>query len=124
MKQYRWYAAVIVITFSVIGARGVWAQYYKNQTQEAQDKKPSRDKKTETKAQAERVHNKICPVDFKRLYTTRKEEPEKLISYTHEGKTYDFDSQACVGIFKQDPEKYLEAWEKKERFIRINVIND
>ena len=30
----------------------------------------------------------------------------------------------CIEKFKKDPENYLLSWEKKERFRRINIIND
>ena len=67
----------------------------------------------------EEVNNKLCPVDFKRLYGL-----ENKVSYVYEGKLYYFDSDECVDKFKEDPEGYLKEWEKKESFRRINIIND
>lgn len=85
------------------------AQEYKN--------KDKQEKKSEEKA--EEVNNKLCPVDFKRLYGL-----EKKVSYVYEGKLYYFDSDECLEKFKEDPESYLKEWEKKESFRRINIIND
>lgn len=92
-----------------------------------------KEKASDAQQDAVEVNNKICPVDFKSLYRfddnsqgayASKEAPKKKFRYTYKGKTYGFDSSACVEKFKKDPEAYLEAWEKKERFRRINVIND
>ena len=68
---------------------------------------------------AQEVNNKLCPVDFKRLYGL-----ENKVSYVYEGKRYYFDSAECVEKFKEDPAGYLKEWEKKESFRRINIIND
>lgn len=99
------------------------AQEYKN--------KDKQEKKSEEKA--EEVNNKLCPVDFKRLYGLENK-PEggglasngqsQKVSYVYEGKLYYFDSAECVEKFKEDPEGYLKEWEKKERFRRLNIIND
>ena len=45
-------------------------------------------------------------------------------TYAYKGKIYRFSSSESIEEFKKDPEKYLKEWEKKERFRRINVIND
>lgn len=79
--------------------------------------KDKQEKKPEEKA--EEVNNKLCPVDFKRLYGLKKQ-----VSYVYEGKLYYFDSDECLEKFKEDPESYLKEWQKKESFRRINIIND
>lgn len=85
----------------------------------AQEYKSDDKKEKRSEEKAEDVHNKLCPVDFKRLYGL-----EKKVSYVYEGKLYYFDSDECLEKFKEDPESYLKEWEKKESFRRINIIND
>lgn len=85
----------------------------------AQEYKSNDKEQKKSQENAEEVHNKICPVDFKRLYGL-----ENKVSYVYEGKRYYFDSDECVEKFKEDPEAYLKEWQKKESFRRINIIND
>ena len=107
MKRIYFIAAALIITASCVFP--ISAQEYKNN-----DKKQKK-----SQEEAEEVNNKICPVDFKRLYGL-----ENKVSYVYEGKLYYFDSAECVDKFKEDPESYLKEWEKKESFRRINIIND
>lgn len=128
MKCCQRYLVTAVIMLFVLDIHGARAQYYKVRA-EKENKEYTADKKEKTLEQetlyeAIRVNNKICPVDFKSLYEARQKGPKEFFLYTYEGKTYDFDSPACVEKFKNDPQGYLEEWEKKERFRRINVIND
>ncbi len=85
----------------------------------AQESKSNDKHQKELQEKAEEVNNKLCPVDFKRLYGL-----ENKASYAYEGKLYYFDSAECVEKFKEDPEAYLKEWRKKESFRRINIIND
>lgn len=64
------------------------------------------------------VKNKLCPVDFKKIT------PDARYPYTYKDKIYFFHSPKCIEEFKKDPEGYLKAWEKKERFYKINIIYD
>jgi YHS domain-containing protein len=64
------------------------------------------------------VKNKLCPVDFKKIT------PDAGYSYTYKDKIYFFHSPKCIEEFKNDPEGYLKAWEKKERFYKLNIIYD
>ncbi|OGX23327.1 MAG: hypothetical protein A3J51_03595 [Omnitrophica WOR_2 bacterium RIFCSPHIGHO2_02_FULL_45_21] len=64
------------------------------------------------------VKNKLCPVDFKKIT------PDTRYSYTYKDKIYFFHSPKCIEEFKSDPDGYLNAWEKKERFYKINIIYD
>lgn len=92
-------------------------------------KQPSRDAESHTKdadekAQASKkeepaeLKNKLCPVDFKKIT------PDAGYPYTYKDKIYYFHSPKCIEEFKKDPEGYLKAWEKKERFYKINIIYD
>lgn len=62
--------------------------------------------------------NRLCPVDFKKIT------PDARYPYTYEDKIYFFHSLKCIEEFKKDPEGHLKAWEKKERFYKINIIYD
>lgn len=125
MKRCQRYLVTAIIMLFVLDIHGARAQYYKVRA-EKENKEYTADKKEKTQEQDEaaRVNNKICPVDFKSLYEARQKGLKELFLYTYEGKTYDFDSPACVEKFKKGPQGYLEEWEKKERSRRINVIND
>ena len=100
---------IFILIISVLGIVPLAAQEDKNNDKEQ--------KKSQEKA--EELNNKLCPVDFKRLYGL-----ENKASYAYEGKLYYFDSAECVEKFKEDPEAYLKEWQKKESFRRINIIND
>lgn len=64
------------------------------------------------------VKNKLCPVTLAKITTGDK------FTYTYEDKTYRFSSIEAIEEFKNDPEKYLKEWEKKEKLHRINIIYD
>ena len=64
------------------------------------------------------LKNRLCPVDFKKIT------PDVRYPYTYKDKIYFFHSPECIEEFKKDPEGYLKAWEKKERFYKINIIYD
>lgn len=64
------------------------------------------------------VKNKLCPVTLEKITSGDK------FTYTYEGKTYRFSSREAIEEFKKGPEKYLEIWEKKEKFYKINVLYD
>lgn len=64
------------------------------------------------------LKNNLCPVDFKKIT------PDARYPYTYKDKIYFFHSTECIEEFKKDPEGYLKAWEKKERFYKINIIYD
>ena len=104
---------ILAIAIFVLGLQYSYGQY-------------QNEKKQDNNSQKEpiKANNEICPVDFKRLYALGHNPSAKLFPYTYKGKTYDFDSAACIEEFKKDPEKYLKEWQKKERFRRINLIND
>ena len=104
-----YFKVIFILIISVLGIVPLAAQEDKNNDKEQ--------KKSQEKA--EELNNKLCPVDFKRLYGL-----ENKASYAYEGKLYYFDSAECVEKFKEDPEAYLKEWEKKERFRKINIIND
>ena len=128
MKRRARYVMAAVFVFFTLAIQRAGAQNYRDD-QKNEDNAYNAEKKKSTEGQeaareATRVNNKICPVDFKSLYEARKKGPKEFFLYTYEGKTYDFDSPACVEKFKNDPQGYLEGWEKKERSRRINVIND
>ncbi len=120
-----------------ISCASLFAQYTKAQKDQEGEDDASQERKEETEnsqSKPAEVKNKICPVDFKNLYllddtsqgaySSSVQAPQKNVQYTYEGKTYGFDSSACVEKFKKDPQRYLKEWEKKERFRRINVMND
>lgn len=64
------------------------------------------------------LKNKLCPVDFKKIT------PDARHPYAYKDKIYYFHSLQCIEEFKKDPEGYLKAWEKKERFHKLNIIYD
>lgn len=64
------------------------------------------------------LKNKLCPVDFKKIT------PDARHPYAYKDKIYYFHSLQCIEEFKKGPEGYLKAWEKKERFHKLNIIYD
>ncbi len=100
-------ALIFIITF-------IWLSSLSAQESKSNDKHQKGPQEN-----TEELNNKLCPVDFKRLYGL-----EHKASYAYEGKLYYFDSDECVEKFKEDPQGYLKEWQKKESFRRINIIND
>ena len=117
MKNKMRYLGILILAVltAVFSRPDSWAQY---------DENKKADTKEKSSPENSPANNKICPVDFKSIYQARKEKPQEEFQYAYKGKIYNFDSASCVKEFKKDPEKYLKEWEKKERFRRINIIDD
>lgn len=99
----------------VFSAASLAAQYA------AKQEKQNSETKTDESSNKEKpveIKNKLCPVDFKKIT------PENKYPYVYKGKLYYFHSAKCIEEFEKDPEGFLKAWEKKERFYKINIIYD
>mgnify|MGYP001608706185 CR=1 FL=1 len=106
--------SLLIVCGYVFSAGSLPAQYESKQEKqglENTDESSNKEKPIEVK-------NKLCPVDFKKIT------PENKYPYAYKDKLYYFHSPKCIEEFEKDPQGFLKAWEKKERFYKINIIYD
>ena len=53
------------------------------------------------------VGNKLCPVMGAKV--------DAKYSYVYQGKQYGFCCAGCIGVFKQDPQKYIAILEENKQ---------
>lgn len=124
MKNYRPYFRFLILAVYVlifVDMRYLSAQYETDEKGQGGSRAPAQnyDKPgKDLKEQPVEVKNKLCPVRLTKITTGDK------FTYVYKGKIYRFSSAGSIEEFKKDPQEYLKEWEKKERFRRINVIDD